>query len=186
MSKILVSLNEFIEGLKTLKVALKGKNPPDVVFECRNEILFVNAGGSWLEIPGRGHWEGQARVKGKAIAVLNKALPETDPLPITQSKDKIGFGNLFLGCSWEESASQFPRIPINASLTYILGLWQRYTDEDIEKSGMKPKFIAANQERIKRINLALKQLAPLDVTEEDLTTLVDEVIKRSNLKNFED
>lgn len=184
MTKILVPLNEFRQGLKSLKVALSGKRPPDVVFYCSDGFLFVKAGGSYFKIPASGQWELQARVKGKAISLLSNSFQEDDPLPLTQFDDKLGIGNLRLGCHWEKSSTQIISLPINASLIHLLRLWQRYSEDEIEKSGLKTQFLDADQERVRRINSALQQLAPLGVTEEDLTTLVDEAIKRINLENF--
>lgn len=186
MDKVEVSRTEFIQGLKSLRVALTGKNPPDAILWVADGFLFIKAGGSQVKVAANGTLVGQARIKGKVIEFLRKALPDGDPLIIQKMEGKVGISNLSLTCTWENPVSTTITIPINASLVHILGLWQRYSNEEIEKSGFAPKFIAADQERTKRIKQAVELLKPMGVTEEGLTILVDESIKQTNLENYKE
>lgn len=185
MEQILISREDFHNGLRTLKIALSGKHPPEVIMQYKDGFLFIRAGGSSFHIPAEGKWNRQARLNAKAITLLTNNLPEINPLPLTEMEDLLGIGNFRLKCHWEKPAAKLISIPINASLVHVLGLWQRYDQEEIERSGLEPTFWAADKERVRRIAAALEHLAPLGVTDEDLKTLVDEAIKRTNLENYE-
>lgn len=186
MDRVEIPRTEFIQGLKSLRVALTGKNPPDAILWVEDGFLSLKVGGSQVKVAAKGTLVGQARIKGKAIEFLRKAMPEGDPLVVQKKDGKVGISNLSLTCTWEDPIPTTITIPINASLVHILGLWQRYTNEEIEKSGFVPNFAAADQERIKRIKQSVELLRPMGVTEEDVTLLVDEAIKRANASNFED
>jgi hypothetical protein len=62
LENILVSRSQFKQALKTLSVGSKGKYPPEVVFYCHGETLFIRSGVSEAQIEDQGSFEGQARL----------------------------------------------------------------------------------------------------------------------------
>jgi hypothetical protein len=185
-SKIVVPREELENAFRTLEIAAKGKNPPDLIIQCHPGLLILQVGGSKVEIDGDGLLVGQARLSGKMVRGLRLVIPDEEEIIISQQQEYLTIGRSRFSCTWEEPESRMIRIPNNASLGHVLGIGQRYTKKEIEKSGLRTKFEAANREREQRINKALDSLAPLGVTHEDLVALVNEAINRLNRTNFDD
>ena len=185
-SEIVVRREDLNNTLHILEIAARGKNPPDLVIQGQPGLLILQVGGSKVEINGDGLLVGQARLSGKLVHRLRLVIPDTDEIVISRRPEFLSIGQSRFSCIWEDPEVRNIRIPINASLGHVLGIWQRYTDEEIDKSGLRLKFESANREREQGINKALNSLAPLGVTHEDLVTLVDEAIIRLNRTNFDD
>lgn len=185
-SEIVVRREDLNNALHTLEIAARGKNPPDLVIQGQPGLLILQVGGSKVEINGDGLLVGQARLSGKLVHRLRLVIPDTDEIVISRRPKFLSIGQSRFSCIWEDPEVRNIHIPVNASLGHVLGIWQRYTDEEIDKSGLRLKFEAANREREQRINKALDSLAPLGVTHEDLVILVDEAIIRLNRANFDD
>ena len=183
-AEILVAHKDLESALSILEVAVKGKNPPELVISCQPGLLTLQAGGSSYVVSGKGCLLGQTRLSGKLIKALKQTLPNDSEIVIGQQPGKISIGPVCYSCIWEIMEERTIHIPINASLGHILGVCQRYTDEEIDKSGYRPKFEAANQERVQRIAKALELLMPLGVIQEDLEKLVAEAIVRLNRDNL--
>lgn len=185
-AEIWVPRNVLIQSLKTLELSSRGKNPPDLVISCSPNLLTLKVGGTSSSIGGDGFFPGQTRISGKFVRDLKRILPNMEKVVVSQLPMKVKIGDMAFTCHWESSASRIIQIPINATLAHILGIWQRYSDEEIEKSGFKPTFEAADKERKRRIQNSLAELHPLGVTEEGLAILVDEALIRYNIANFND
>lgn len=185
-SEIVVDRKDLLSALRTLEIATRGKYSPELVISGERDLVTLMAGGSKCTISGKGFLFGQTRLPGKMVITLRQTLPVGREIVIGQEPDKIKFGSLSFLCTWETFDKGTIQIPINASLGQILGIFQHYTDEEIDKSGYRPKLEAANQERRNRIAKALSILTPLGVTQEDLETLVDEALIRLKKENFQD
>lgn len=145
---------------------------------------MLKVGGASTTISGDGFFPGQTRLSGKLVQALRATLPDTDNVLFEQQADRLKIGDLSYKCLWEKPQVRAIQMPINAPLVQVLGIWQRYSDEEIEKSGFKTKFEAADSERKARIQKAFGYLSELGVSEEDLVRLVDEAIVRYNRKNY--
>lgn len=185
-TEVKVNRTELVQTLKILEVAAKGRIPPELIIYTQPGSLCLQIGGASADIPCEGGFSAQCRISGKLARNIRKFLPEAPITVIAQTTDSIWFGNWKLSCEWETKPLRSIKIPVNASLGHILGIWQRYSDSEIEKSGLKHVFQKANEERLKRINQALIYLKALGVTNEDLTILVDQTLIRMNQNNFDD
>jgi hypothetical protein len=184
-SEIIVSRDDLLSALNVLTVATRSKHPPELVIIGQRGLVILKAGGASFAILGKGCIFGQARLSGKMIEALRQTIPDEPHIIIGQDAGQISFGTFRFGCTWEIFDKQPMQIPINASLGQVLGIWQRYTDEEIDKSGYRPQFEAADRERLERITKALELLMPMGITREDLETIVDEAIVRLNQGNYE-
>lgn len=180
--KITVARIELWQALRTLEVAARGNPPPELIISCQPNRLVLTVGGSSIMVNGDGFFPGQTRLSGTLVRSLKTTLLDTESVQIEQQADRIKIGNIGHACHWENPPARAIHLPVNASLVQMLGIWQRFDDE-IERSGYKPKFEAADQERKTRIQKALDLLSELGVTEEDIIRLVDDAIVRYNRTN---
>jgi hypothetical protein len=179
MEAVFVSRKEVQKGLVTLKNAFLVKPPPDIIIWCQKGLLNIKAGGCHIKLPALGEWEGQAQLPIKGIKLITRALPKVDPIPFIKYEDSLGIGHVRLYCSWAHVSKEQISIPINAQPVLILGYLKNYSNEELEASGVLWKCLAADQERIERINSAKKILTPLGVTMNDLIDLVDKAVDRA-------
>lgn len=185
-SEVKVNRINLVHALHPLEVAAKGKNPPQLIIYSQSGSLYLQIGGAFAHVPCEGNLSAQGRISGKLARNIRQFLPQEPIITITQQPEAICFGNWKISCEWETQLERIIKIPINASIGHILGIWQRYSDEEIEKSGLLHVFQKADEERQKRIEQALNLLKPLGVTHEDITTLVDQALIRMNQGNFDE
>ena len=175
--KILVSRSQFKQALKTLSVGSKGKYPPEMVFYCHSETLFIRLGGSEAQIEGQGSFVGQARLSGKALKPLTLALPNNDPLPLSRHPERLGFGNLRLTCKWEPHGSENITVAINADDLDYLRLANKHSFDEINKAGLVPKIEAATNKLNEQVMNAYDLLGSYGVKYEEIYALVEKAIQ---------
>lgn len=179
METVFVSRQEVQKGLITLKNGLRGKNPPDVIVWCEKGYINFKAGGCQIKLPALGEWEGQATLAYKGIQLITSSLPHEDPIPFTKQEDSLGVSHVRLYCSWSKIVNERISIPINAQPVLLLGYLKNYPKEQLESSGVLARCLAADQERLEKINSAKRILTPLGVTTNDLIELVEKAIDRA-------
>lgn len=186
MNHVNVSWTELLAGLKTLRIALQETPRPDGIFTYQDGFLHIRTGGSSIKIRADGFWQGQARLESTIMVKLEMMLPYSDLIPIKQVDDSIIIGSMKFKCIWEETPTCSIVIPIGVDIIYLLGLGQRYTIDEIRKSGLWPKYEAALREKNARVQIAYDNLSDLGVSRFELEALVLKSIRRENLENFDD
>ena len=184
---ILVSRADVIKTLKVIKSVYPKKNPPQAVIYCLGDHLTFQVGGTSSEIAIiEGHFYGQARLPIAGLLRLISLLPETDPLPIVQSENKISFGNISFQCVWEGLGIQVIKLPVNASLRQILALPFAFTEEEIEKAGLSKIYHEAEKRKSHLIQLAANNLEQIGISFKELEVLVNQSLRKEAEQIFID
>ena len=170
---ILVLRYQFKQALNTLSISSKGQSSPEMLFSCQEEKLIIRLGGSEIQLEGKGKFNGQARLSSEALKSLTLALPEEDPLLISHHQDRLGIGNLRLKCIWETKAPTIISVTINADEMDYVKLAEKYSYDEIAKSGLGPKVEAATNTLNDRVLKAFDLLEQYGIEHKDLYNLMN-------------
>lgn len=173
-----VKRDELVKWLKPLYAAIKGKNLPEAVFSCEENLLHIQFGGASVDVPGIGQFLGQARIKGKMFRNLVRLLPEEDKIILRRNEDGLAFGNLTISADWRFVISEDLQLPVNASEMDILQLIYQHPINQIIQSGMFPRYQAAEEKKKKNILYAHEKLKAYGIKIETIENLVNETIKK--------
>lgn len=175
-----VNQGELLEGLKQITKLVKKKKIGQGVITNENGKLVVYLEGISIEASAEGALPGMVRVDGTVIQKLSKVLPHDNPLTIQLDGEHLFIGSFSIPCHWANVEPNPVQIPMDASLTDILGLELRHSNDEIFKSSLSNKLSDALSERNKLISWAANKLAPLGVTTTDIEELVDKAVRRAN------
>ena len=177
---IIIPRSEFAQALKTLQVAAKGKNPPQLLVRCEAGALVLQVGGVTVTLPGEGSFTGQARLSARAIKALSQALPDDDPLPVSRhtEPDRLGIGSLRLQCHWDEiDSTPVKPPPLDAPDLDLLKWAQSTTQQEIDHLGYGEVIIAARKRLIERVEKAYYSLKHYGFTRDEIRTMVEQAIQ---------
>ena len=179
-----VNREALAQGLRLLRKFVRATQAGEAILSYGNGTLSIEFGETTAQAPAEGTWPGKARVPGLALLQLESTLPPTDPVSFQAGKDRLSVGKWSTPCHWEDEAEQSSgpviQLPANPPLTLILGLPQRYSDQDIARSGLDLMVRMAEQRRDTLIAQAAAILQPLGVDLIDLRRVVGECVKRKN------
>ena len=176
--EMIVNRSELLQAFKTLQIAAREKNPPELVIQAEPGLLVMRVGESKSSIPGRGSISGRACIGGVLVKILPKMMPNTPEIAIRQEGSRIAFGKIQIGCRWEIPQADEFDLPIHADWLEVLCLGRKSSMREIEVSGYKQQYEAVTQERDRRILRAFEVLAPFGLSKEELANLVEQAVTR--------
>ena len=141
--EVFVPATEFSDALKSLIVNVKKKEASEVIFFCHGDELVIRLGASECRFERTGSFTGQARIRGKVILGILDTLPKQEFLRLSKKEDSLDFGDYSLTCIWEDVEYKRIRLALNADDIDYLGIAVKFTDDEIEKAGLRPNISGA-------------------------------------------
>ena len=173
-----VSRKELLQALRTLHkfAARRGAGNATLGFD-RGEIL-IRVGGVEARAPARGTWPGKAVAPGHFLANFHRSLPDTDPVTILVDAGRLKIGIVGIRCRWDPQLESSIVLPVNAGLRHILRIALEHGRAEIQHAGLAAVVAEAEQKRDALLERATKLLAPFEIPQEVLRSLVDAWVRR--------
>ena len=157
-----------------LQVPSNVQSGGDATFGFMGGRLTIRLGNASTEVAAEGQWPGRARVPGRFIQALRKALPEADPLRFRVQNGRLYAEGYSMPCAWEELPTPEVDIPIPSSLRDLLALRRQYSGEALAAAGAAAAVARAEDQRDEIIRQACDVLKRFGVKQETLIGRVDE------------
>ncbi len=181
-----VQLTELKQAFRPLMAAKpRGKKAQleyvDIIAE-NGEVSFEIAGAS-SSSPAKVFTAGYARAPFPFFEQFHRIL-QTMPqesVPVSIDAGQIKAANLTFnheGITIRLIGARIADLPIDASLRETLSLLVRFSQEELEDSGLLARVMAAEQHAAELIDRATKALEPLEIKREDVSRLVWDQIKQ--------
>jgi hypothetical protein len=170
-----VANGEFKDAIKPF--GKKRLNLDDTLVAFEGGFLIIESGGITAVMHATGEWHGRATFSKNALIALATVPPSQDPIVVEYDNSKIKFGNLSIPCNWELASQKFIEKLANPDLIDLLAMERTLPRAQLGRSGLGPHVKAAREKMERRIGAALKQLADLGVSEDEIRDLVEEKIQ---------
>ena len=173
-----VSRKELLQALRTIHkfAARRGAGNATLGF-ARGDIL-IRVGGVEARAPARGTWPGEAVAPGHFLANFHRSLPATDPVTILIDAGRLKIGIVSVLCRWQPQIEPSIVVPINAGLRHILRIALEHGRAEIQHAGLAAVVAEAEKKRDALLGRATKLLAPLEIPQDVLRSLVDAWVRR--------
>ncbi|MEK6285652.1 MAG: hypothetical protein AABO57_07920 [Acidobacteriota bacterium] len=175
-STFVANRNELEEAFKTLRKFLKRRTDIEVVLTFDNGRLSIDANGITVRASGTGSLHGQAYVNWRSLVGLATIMPEGDAVLIKVEASQLIIGTTMIRCIWQESIIKLIEYPMDAPVLMTLQLKDKYTDEEIVRSGLLEKVWEAERQMDEMIVQSATILRPLGIEIGDVRTLVEVAI----------
>ena len=173
-SSFVANRNELAEAFKTLQKFLKRRTDIEAVLTFDNDRLAIDANGITVRASGTGSLHGQAYVNWRSLVGLATIMPEGDAVLIKVETSQLIIGTTMIPCVWQESIIELIEHPMDAPPLMALRLKDKYTDEEIVRSGLLEKVWEAERQMEEMIVQAAAILGPLGVDASDVRKLVQD------------
>lgn len=180
-ASVTIARDELLKALKSISKFIKPKKFPEALISFKDNLLIIEAGGVDVEVPAEGNWTGQARIQSSALITISKQMPTDDPISIRVEANRLYISRFATLCIWKEKAIRNIVLPMDAPITMILSLALKYSQEEIENSGLMASLKLAEEKRDRLIDRALDVLQPLDLDYSDLKSAIDLSLKQKEL-----
>lgn len=173
---------ELLRALKNLAKLASPKQQAEAIVSLDGSAVVIELAGMTVRAGAEGTWPGQARVNARFLLGLARGLPPGDILSLTVEEGKLqiaGSSTAYSApCVWQAAGGNVIRLPVNPTLSTILALRLRHTDDEIAGSGLTETVRLAEKRCDTLVAQASTILEPLGVRPADLRQLVDECLLR--------
>lgn len=170
-STFVANRSELAEAFKLLLKFHKRRTDIQAVLTFDNDSLAIDANGITVRATGTGSLQGQAYVNWRSLLGLATIMPEGDAVLIKVEASHLIVGTTTIPCSWQESIINVIEHPMDPPLLMTLRLKDKYTDEEIVRSGLLEKVWEAERQMEEMIVQAAAIVRPLDVNAGDVRKL---------------
>jgi hypothetical protein len=167
-----VNREHLLQALKQIK-RLPGIGEQAAVLTYANGELEIDLGGCLFCADAQGDWRGQVTVPFSSIRILATVPPDGEgPILFALDRERLKIGTLVTKCKWD--GLTYPRIglPVGATLLDKLLLRLTHSADDIERSDLTKTVEAAESERDKLIEKAVKVLVEVNRIVETATNVL--------------
>jgi hypothetical protein len=179
-------LSEFSEALRYLRPArARGrKAQADFVdINARDGEVEIVAPGVSFSVPAEIIRAGYARAPYLVFEWFAKALGTLGQpsIAVSIAEGQIRVANLCFthpDISIRLMGLRIADLPIDAPLGDVLALFVKFRPEELSDSGLMARVLAAQETASELIDRAMKVLAPLEISREDLSQFITEQIKK--------
>jgi len=168
-----VNREQLVEAFRLLKRHARPKRTTVTVLSRDGQDLVLQCGGVEARAELLGRWEGEARVRGLMLYDAVKSFSLDRDAKIKVDGGRLVFETFSMPCDWERSSAPRVLIPIGASLFDILRIDRETSDNDLERNGVLETVVDARKKRRRLLRAAARDLAPLQISEDDLGELCD-------------
>lgn len=173
-----ISLADFKSVLKLLKIPVRlTKDGELLISHDGTDLKFVTQGME-TSITGQGHWPGTARVAAKYFLPLIKMPPDKDPVTLRFSEGRLKIETFSIACRWQAICPVPIDLPMDALAIDILRLRFQYSLDELDGAGLLTRLGQLEKDVRKKIKRAAVLLEPYGITEQDITRLYEEVLRR--------
>lgn len=162
-----VSRKDLASALRTLARFVKRKQEADAVVSFADGTLQIELPGGAVGVAAQGEWDGEVRVPGRFLLTYAKSLPAADPMPVEVRGDRFRLAGLSVGCVLQEATGDRIELPLDPSVVDILRMLARYSDEEIERSGLTAL-----------VSRVAMQFAEIGVPRAEFDRFIDECLRR--------
>ena len=173
--ELLVDVDLFRRTLSALRRGGISRHA-EAVLSFSDGKLNVDIQGVTSAIRARGRWTGQVRIPVTMLSAIEGGLGKGELL-LTVQGQALSFDDMTVGCVWDDSVRASIRFPQTSDIINKLRTFDRYTEDEIDRSGLGGIARDAYEERDKMIKRAAKALAPLGIEAEDVRDLVNRHVR---------
>ena len=173
-----ISLADFKSVLKLLKIPTRSAGNGEILISHDGTRLRFVMQGMETSISGQGHWPGTARVAAKYFLPLIKIPPDNDPVTLRFTEGRLKIETYSIACRWQVNCPVPIDLPIDAPAIDILRLRFQHSLEDLDGAGLLTKLGQLEKDVRIKIKRAAVLLKTYGITEEDITRLYEEALRR--------
>jgi hypothetical protein len=172
-----VSRKELLQALRTLHKFAARRGAGDAIVGFDGGDLLIQLGGVAARARARGAWPGEAVAPGHFLANFHRSLPEADPVTVLVDGGRLKIGIVSIRCRWHPQIEPSIVLPIDAGLPHVLRIALEHDPAEIQRAGLAAVVAEAQEKRDALLERATKLLAPLEIPQEVLRSLVDALLR---------
>lgn len=136
-------------------------------------FLSIESGDTTAVMRATGEWHGRATFSPAALRALASVPPNVDPIIIAYAENHLLIGNMTIPCRWHMLSDALIKNLESPDLMDLLVLERTIPRAELKGSPLGRRIMAAVQRAEQRIQKAATQLADLDVTEDEIRSLIE-------------
>lgn len=175
--ELTTSRKNFVFAMKMLRSLGKPRKGAEAVISFVDGCVNIRLDSGATGCPAEGEWVGEVRVPALFIISLISVPPGSDPVVIRFADGRLHVGGSSILGEWQSPPSAAVWLPANACLGEILSLQNKYSEDDITRSGLDEVVESATEEAEKKILIASAALEQLGVEPYDVREMVEAIIK---------
>jgi len=168
-----VEKRPFLNALKSLRISIRARQKDEAIISYSDEMLTIKLQDAMVQVPATGTWSGSAKIVARTLIPIVTFPPDPDPLPLTFRDDRFYIAGWSVNGSWHPGGVQDLSLPEDATCLDRVALRRRYSDRELEDSGLLQQVRAAEQTVKTQVTHAASVLHDLGITESDLHELVE-------------
>ena len=174
-----VVLPEFREGLKPFRS--KKYKAGQVLLAFENGFLSLESDSVKTVMRATGQWEGRARFSAEILRALAMVPPLQNPVTISYAQNRILIEGMTIACTWEldrdDDIDFMIESTLHPSIIDFLAMDRVAKRVKVGQPGMSQQIRSAKEKMERRVKNAASQLLDLDISEEEIRSLVDKKIE---------
>ena len=177
--RLTVQRKALIDGLTLIVHQYCPRHGEEAILSYDEANLLIDVGGISAVIPATGFWRGQMKFRATVLLQFRKVLPKDDPVLIDVEDGALRIGNTTMGGQWQPAWSSRIGLPVNATFPMMLALKYRYTEQEIDQSGLLAPYQRAWAKADKSIEHASNALKSFGIHETTLRSWVEAHLKQN-------
>jgi hypothetical protein len=172
--RLAVDRQHLLEGLKLVRRLVRRRHSAGrAVLGFNGRWVTIEVGPVTFFAHAVGTWPGNAVVSAALVQALAAVPPPVDPVVLTCDGEHLRFGALKVACQWQSVSSVALERPPQAE--WLEGIALKYTmpRARIIAEGRGSEVKMAERKLIALVRRVAKALAPMGVTVDDVTLLVE-------------
>lgn len=168
-----VEKKPFLEALKSLRISIRARQKDEATISFENGFVHIKLLDSVVRVPATGCWTGSARVVARTLIPIVTFPPDPDPLPLRFHDERFFIAGWSVNGTWHGDEWDEFGLPENANCLDMAALRRRFTEEELDDSGLLQNVRNAEKTIRAQVAQAAKALGPVGITEGDLQGLVE-------------
>ncbi|MFT5393671.1 MAG: hypothetical protein ACI8PT_003873 [Gammaproteobacteria bacterium] len=174
-----VEKKPFLRALKSLRISIRARQKDEASLSFSSGLLSIRMLESVVSIPATGTWSGTAKVVARTLIPIVTFPPDPDPLPLRFVDDRFFIAGWSVNGIWQaEGHVEAHAMPDDATCVDFAALRRRYTDIELESSGLLARVRNAEQSIKVQVAQAARLLEEVGISGEDLQELIDNKIAK--------
>ena len=150
---------------------------PNALLAFNGGFLSFEADDLVAAVRADGEWHGRAWFSARYLGVLGTVPPAEDPVRIRYVDGKLHISTLVLGCHWVQDGAQLVRQVVEPGPLDLLAMDRTVSRAEIHGTDLGKRITAAKRRVGGAITRASKLLVHLEITDEELWTMVEDRIQ---------
>jgi hypothetical protein len=176
-----IPLAEFKRATKVFTPKRLKLGPALLAFE--GGFLSIESGDVASVMHAFGEWHGRATISPEILRAIATVPPAHDPLPISYADGHLLIGNMTIACQWQLLSQTLIHDLESPSLMDLLALERNLPRSEMKSTSLGRRIVGAVQRVEQHIKKAAAQLGDLEVTEDEIRSLVEAKINARLNKN---